>query len=94
MVERFNGRIATKVLPINVANHADLEMLLRGFNQAYNQRRQRVLSGLSPASKVDERLKEKPRLRNQQRKSVMEQSIRDAVDEIMIYADDVSQPDS
>ena len=79
---------------MNVANHADLEMLLRGFNQAYNWRRQRVLSGLSPASKVDERLKERPRLRNQQRKSVMEQSIRDAVDEIMIYADDVSQPDS
>ncbi len=93
MVERFNGRIATEVLPINVANHADLETLLRGFNQAYNQRRQRVLSGLSPASKVDERLKEKPRLRNRQCKPVTEQNIMDAVDGIMIYANDVSQPD-
>ncbi len=30
MVERFNGRIATEVLPINVAHHVDLEALLRG----------------------------------------------------------------
>jgi transposase InsO family protein len=51
MVERFDGRVATEVLPINVAHHADLEALLRGFNHAYNQRRQRVLSGLAPAAK-------------------------------------------
>lgn len=51
MVERFNGRVAT-------------EILLRGFNHAYNQRRQRVLNGLPPAEKVDERLWQRPRLCN------------------------------
>jgi transposase InsO family protein len=94
MVERFNGRIAAEVLPINVANHADLETLLHGFNQAYNQRRQRVLGGLSPASKVVERLKQKPRLRNRQCTSAADESIMSDVDDIMAYANDVSQPDS
>ncbi len=41
MVERFNGGIASEVLGINVAGHADLEILLAGFNRAYNQRRRR-----------------------------------------------------
>src|SRR3546814_9681246 len=49
MVERFNGRIASEVLGINVAGHADLEILLAGFNRAYNRRRQRV-----PRDKQDE----------------------------------------
>lgn len=62
MVERFNRRVATEVLPINVAHHADLEALLRGFNHAYNQRRQRVLNGLSPTAKVAERLRQRPRM--------------------------------
>jgi transposase InsO family protein len=34
MVERFNDRIASEVLGINVAGHADLETLLTGFNYA------------------------------------------------------------
>ena len=38
MVERFNGRIASEALGINVAGHADLEILLVGFNGAYNRR--------------------------------------------------------
>src|SRR4051794_14415560 len=40
MVERFNGRIQREVLGITVSSHRDLETLLRGFNQAYNARRQ------------------------------------------------------
>lgn len=45
MVERFNGRVQREVLGITIASHGDLETLLRGFNQAYNARRQRVLKG-------------------------------------------------
>jgi transposase InsO family protein len=94
MVERFNGRIATEVLPINVASHTDLETLLRGFNFAYNQRRQHVLGGLSPAAKVAERLQARPRLKNQRFLSRVEPDIMAAVDNVMSYANDVSQPDS
>ena len=94
MVERFNGRIATGVLPINVAHHTDLEVLLHGFNHAYNLRRQRVLGGLSPTAKVAERLRQRPRLRNRSYKTMTEVSIMNDVDRIMVYANDVSQPDS
>ncbi len=45
MVERSNGRIASEVLSINIYSHRTLEQLLRGFNQAYNARRQLVLDG-------------------------------------------------
>lgn len=58
MVERFNDRAATEVLSINVAHHTDLEILLLGFNKAYNHRRQHVLGGLSPTTKVTERLRQ------------------------------------
>jgi len=94
MVERFNGRVATEVLPINVAHHADLEALLHGFNQAYNQRRQRVLGGLSPTAKVAERLKRRPRLRNRSYQAGDSANIMNEVDRVMVGANDVSQPDS
>jgi transposase InsO family protein len=51
LVERFNGRVQREVLGITVASHRDLETLLRGFNQAYNRRRQRVLQGASRAGR-------------------------------------------
>ena len=57
MVERFNGRIASEVLDLNVYSHRALEQLLRGFNTAYNARRQRVLDGRTPDQVVAERLK-------------------------------------
>jgi transposase InsO family protein len=56
MVERFNGRVQREVLGITVASHPDLERLLKGFNRAYNARRQRVLDGSSPEQVVRERL--------------------------------------
>lgn len=93
MVERFNGRVAAEVLRINVAHHADLEALLHGFNRAYNQRRQRVLGGLSPTAKVAERLRKIPRLRNLSYKTTSDASIMNNVDRIMTYANDLSQPD-
>ena len=59
MVERFNGRVASEVLGINVYSHRALEQLLRGFNTAYNARRQRVLNGRTPNQVTAERLKAK-----------------------------------
>ena len=56
MVERFNGRIGSEVLGITVYSHQKLEQLLRGFNAAYNARRQRVLEGKTPEQVVTERL--------------------------------------
>jgi hypothetical protein len=87
-------RVAAEVLPINVANHADLETLLLGFNRAYNQRRQRVLGGISPAAKVNERLARKPQLANRRYLPPTHHGIMQAVDNIMSYANDVSQPDN
>jgi len=62
MVERFNGRIVAEVLAITVYSHDQLEQLLRGFNAAYNARRQRVLEGQTPDQVVAERLTAKPAL--------------------------------
>ena len=62
MVERFNGRISSEVLGITIYSHRQLEQLLRGFNAAYNGRRQRVLDGKTPDQIVAERLKAMPTL--------------------------------
>ena len=62
MVERFNGRVSSEVLGITIYSHRDLEQLLRGFNAAYNARRQRVLDGKTPDEVVAERLKAKRKL--------------------------------
>src|ERR687894_249826 len=64
MVERFNGRVGSEVLGITIPFHQDLERLLRGFNAAYNARRQRVLDGETPDQVVAERLKARRRLAN------------------------------
>jgi len=56
IVERFNGRIASEILGINVAGHSYLEILLAGFTRAYNRRRQRVLQGSFPRQKVEEQI--------------------------------------
>jgi transposase InsO family protein len=64
MVERFNGRVASEVLGINIYSHRALEQLLRGFNTAYNARRQRVLDSSTPNQIVAAHLKAKPELAN------------------------------
>ena len=60
MVERFNGRVGSEVLAITLYSHRQLEQLLRGFNAAYNARRQRVLEGKTPDQVIAESLKAKP----------------------------------
>jgi transposase InsO family protein len=62
LVERFNGRVGSEVLTITIHSHRQLEHLLRGFNAAYNARRQRVLGGQTPDQVVTERLKARPDL--------------------------------
>ncbi len=62
MVERFDGRVASEVLDVNVYSHRALEQLLRGFNIAYNARRQRVLEGKTPNQIVSNHVKAKPDL--------------------------------
>jgi transposase InsO family protein len=95
MVERFNGRVASEVLGINVAGHADLEVLLRSFNHAYNRRRQRVLHGCSPIDKVDQRLQLNSRLANPlYNATAIPENLIHKVDDILYYANEVSQPDS
>ncbi|ABE36590.1 integrase core domain protein [Paraburkholderia xenovorans LB400] len=95
MVERFNGRVASEVLGINIAGHADLEVLLKSFNRAYNRRRQRVLKGSSPIDKVDQRLKLNGCLANPLYKPPADQEyLLSKVDRILVYANEVSQPDN
>jgi hypothetical protein len=62
MVEHFNGRVGGEVLGITIWSHKDLEKLLRGFNAAYNARRQRVLNGKTPGAVVAERIKARRKL--------------------------------
>src|ERR671932_768004 len=64
MVERFNGRVGSEVLGITLYSHRDLEQLLRGFNAAYNARRQRVLAGKTPNQVVAEHLQARHQLAN------------------------------
>lgn len=82
------------MLGINVAGHADLEILLTGFNRAYNRRRQRVLHGGSPSQKVDEGIQRKPALANPLYKPAAQDNLMVEIDEVLYYANDVSQPDS
>ena len=94
MVERFNGRIASEVLGITVAGQADLEVLLTGFNRAYNQRRQRVLEGSSPHQKVEERIRLMPSLANPLYRPTAPDDLMAKVDDVLYHANDVSQPDN
>jgi transposase InsO family protein len=64
LAERFNGQVQREVLRITIYSHRDLETLLKGFNQVYNRRRQRVLKGASPEQVVQRRLAAEPRLAN------------------------------
>jgi transposase InsO family protein len=49
LIERFNGCVQREVIGITIYSHRDLETLLKGFNQTYNRRQQRVLKGASPS---------------------------------------------
>jgi transposase InsO family protein len=93
MVERFNGRIQREVLGITVASHRDLEILLRGFNQAYNARRQRVLQGRSPEMVVHERLGATPDRANRSHDPPFDPCSLPKALQVIARAKDVSHPD-
>ena len=92
MVERFNGRVQREVLGITVHSHQDLETLLKGFNQAYNRRRQRVLNGAFPEQVVQQRLTAKPGLANPCFKPPDPGALPQAL-QVVAAAKDVSHPD-
>ncbi len=94
MVERFNGRVQREVLGITIYNHADLEVLLHGFNRAYNARRQRVLGGISPDEAVQGRLNAMPRLTSRRYKPPADPCIMPKAMMIVEATKDVSHPDS
>ena len=93
LVERFNGRVQREVLGITIYSHRDLETLLKGFNQAYNRRRQRVLKGRSPDEVVRSRLAVEPKLANRRFKPPDPHAMSQAL-HVVAHAKDVSHPDS
>ena len=94
MAERFNGRVQREVLGITIHSHADLEVLLHGFNRAYNARRQRVLGGLSPDEAVRRRLEAEPRLASRRYEPPSDPCTLPKAHLIVEAAKDVSHPDS
>ena len=94
IAERLNGRIASEVLDTNVAEHADLEILLFGFNHAYNGRRQCLLSERLPIDSVRQHLARNSNLASPQYKPIDSKYLLPMVDEILYYTNEVSQPDS
>ena len=94
MVERFNGRIQREVLGITISSHRDLDTLLRGFNQAYNARRQRVLGGRSPEIVVHERLGALPARTNPNHDPPFDPCSLPKALQVITRAKDVSHPDS
>ena len=94
MVERFNGRVQREVLGITIHSHADLEVLLQGFNRAYNARRQRVLGGHSPDEAVRRRLEAKPRLASWHYEPPSDPCLLPKALLVVADAKEVSHPDS
>src|ERR687894_126869 len=92
LVERFNGRVQREVLGITIYSHRDLETLLKGFNQAYNRRRQRVLKGRSPDEVVRSRLAAEPKLANRRFKPPDSDALSPAL-QVVAAAKEVSHPD-
>ncbi|WP_246777093.1 hypothetical protein [Microvirga sp. VF16] len=91
-MERFNGRVQREVLGITIYSHRDLEKLLKGFNQAYNRRRQRVLKGASPEQVVQRRLAAGPKLANLRFKPPDPHALPQAF-HVVAHAKEVSHPD-
>jgi len=97
MVERFNGRVGSEVLGITIWSHAQLEQLLRGFNAAYNARRQRVLDGKTPDQVVKERMRARRKLARTKPEKPEGRAGPDDIATARLVAErakEVSQPDS
>jgi transposase InsO family protein len=93
LVERFNGRVQSEVLGITIYSHRELETLLKGFNQAYNRRRQRVLKGRTPDEVVRSRLAAERKLANRRYKPPDSDALPPAL-QVGAHAKEVSHPDT
>ena len=93
LAERFNGRVQHEVLGITISSHRDLETLLKGFNLAYNRRRQRVLKGRSPDEVVRSHLAAEPKLANRRSKPPDSDALPQAL-KVVAAAKEVSHPDT
>ncbi|WP_244472766.1 integrase core domain-containing protein [Methylobacterium sp. Leaf89] len=93
MVERSNGQAQREALGITLYSHSDLETVLRGFNAAYNSRRQRVLNGLSPEMVLSQRPEAEPALGDPTYKPPNRTIIKRAL-QVVADAKEVSHPDS
>ena len=93
MIERSNGRVQRQALGITLYSHSDLKIVLRGFNAAYNSRRQRVLNGLSPEIVLRQRLEAEPALANPTDKPPNRISIKRAL-QVVAHPKEISHPDS
>ena len=82
-----------EVLGITIYSHRDLETLLKGFNQAYNRRRQRVLKGRTPDEVVRSRLAAEPKLANRRYKPPDSDALPPAL-QVVAAAKEVSHPDT
>ena len=82
-----------EVLGITIYSHRDLETLLKGFNQAYNRRRQRVLKGASPEQVVQRRLAAEPKLANRRFKPSNPGPLPQPL-QVVAHFKEVSHPDS
>src|SRR4028118_1916182 len=94
MVERFNGRVQREVLGITIHSHADLEVLLKGFNRAYNARRQRVLDGISPDEAVRQGMKANTKLVSKDHQPPSDPCVLPKALLVVAAAKDVSHPDT
>jgi hypothetical protein len=74
---------------VKVTSHR--EKLLKGFNQAYNMTRQRVLKGASPEQVVQRRLAVEPKLANSRFKSPGSDALPQAL-QVVAAAKEVSHP--
>jgi hypothetical protein len=92
-MERFNGRVQREGLGIAIDSHHDLETLLKGFNQSYSRRRQRVLKGRFPGDVVQSRLAAEPRLANRRFKPPDPHALPQALP-VVAHAKEVSHPDT
>ncbi|WP_418294727.1 hypothetical protein [Microvirga ossetica] len=93
MDERFSRWVQREVLRITNSSHRDLETLLKGFNQAYNMRRQRVLKGRSPDDVVRSRLAAEPKLADRRSKRPDPHALPEAL-QVVAHAKEVSHPDT
>jgi len=85
--------VQREVLGITIYSHRDLETLLKGFNRAYNTRRQRVLKGASPEQVVQRRLAAEPKLANRRFKPPDSDALPPAL-QVVARAKEVSHPDT